>query len=53
MQPAYVDDYRNSQGSESNSSFDREGKGITITFSSCFANELQYTLFERWYLVKA
>ena len=47
VQPASFDDYCNSQDSESDSSSDGEGKGITITFSSCFANDLQYTLFER------
>ena len=47
VQPASVDDYCNSQDSESDSSSDGEGKVITITFSSCFANDLQYTLFER------
>lgn len=52
MLPASVDHYRNSQESENDSSSDGEGKGITITFISCFANDLQYTLFERWYLLK-
>ena len=53
MPPASVDDYRNSQESESDSSSDGEGKGITTTFNSCFANDLQYTLFEGCYLLKA
>ena len=47
VQPASVDDYYNSQDSESDSSSDGKSKGITIAFSSCFANDLQYTLFEK------
>ena len=40
VQPELVDDNRNSQKLESDSTSDVEGKGITITFSSCFANDL-------------
>ena len=53
MPSASVDDYRNSQESESDSSSDGEGKGFTTTFNSCFANDVQYMLFERWHLLKA
>ena len=47
VQPASADYYRNFQGLENDSDRDREGKGITITFSLCFANDLKYTLFEK------
>lgn len=52
VQPVSVDNYHNSQDSENTLSSNGEGKGINITFCSCFANDLQYAFFERWYLVK-
>ena len=53
MQLTSVDDYRNLQELENDSSSDGECKGITIIFISYFADDLQYTLFERWHLLKA
>ena len=47
VQPVSVDDYLNSQDSDGDSSYDEENKGITIAFSSCCADALQYILSER------